>query len=202
MTIPNRDGSPEDYNKGLYRCLRCHDFPMLKPAYEHGCKSFLGPNLGDQPAEAVIYAIKNPETLVSKELQAGNRWGIDQWKSLKGTTVEFLKYDNEADNGKEANPQLLTVEVKPLKWSKKVRKEHYPPFSTTRTGKTINYPDVIEIIKVLDTIWKTVVRTGKLVLPEKQFGKEIIIDSKHAVTEHLKNRRTRDIKLWLFRKVI
>ena len=30
--------SPKGHNQGMYRCLRCHHLPMLKPAYENGNK--------------------------------------------------------------------------------------------------------------------------------------------------------------------
>ena len=173
--------SPKNHNKGWYRCLQYSAFPMLKPSYENGCKNFISPKVIMEQSGAVLYAKANPESLIPVKFQKKNKFEFNEWEYFKDKTIELRKYDTEHNSLSEIDCKRLTVEIQPMKHANKVREESYGAF----WKKNMSYDDVNQTIAVLDSIFKTLVKTGKFVLEASIFGEDICVSYKGEITEHL-----------------
>ena len=155
-----------------YTCTKIHLFPLVTPYYQFGSRVFISPVLpvGTQP-NAVIKCLTNPEELLPNDLKALNVWKNEKYsKKVSQLTAQFTI------NGKEMELPLKAMNCA-------VR----PPntLALPNNGKA-NNPGVPESIQEMDKFWKTIVKTGKIVLPKKWFGKVIPIDYTGEITEHLR----------------
>ena len=121
-----------------------------------------------------------PRTAVTNDLKALNVWKNDSYsKKVAQLTARFTI------NGEEMELPLkaMTCAVRPPN-----------TLQLPNTGKG-NNPGVSESIAEMDTLWKTIVRTGKIVLPKKWFGKVNPMVYTGDITEHVRIAARANCKL-------